>query len=332
MSPVTQSGIRQARSSSGSRAALNPTLEFARAAVIGLSDAPRWLPCTYLYDARGSELFEKITQLPEYYPTRTEASILERHAKDVAEATGPVTVVELGSGSSLKTDHLLDAYQRRDEVVYVPIDVSAAAIEQATTRIEAEFGRVTVEGIVGTYDAAFSRIAERPPVMVVFLGSTIGNFNQTESYLFWNKVSRSMKPGDYFLLGVDLVKDQAVLEAAYNDAQGITAEFTKNLFVRMNRELGSGIDLANVEHVAQYDPIWQRIETFGHFRTDQTVHIRPLDVSIDIAAGDQVMIEISRKFRLDDLPRFLERFGLRLRRVFTDEQEWFGVLLLEQRG
>ena len=306
--------------------------EFAWAALIGLSDTPRWLPCRFLYDAHGTELFEKITLQPEYYLTRTEAAILQRYAPDIHAVTGPVTLVELGSGSSVKTDHLLRAYAAIGDVVYVPIDVSDTAIQLATERIGAEHDSVTVNGIVGTYEEAFRLVRDRSPSMVMFLGSTIGNFNQTESLTFWRRMWESLQGGDYFLLGVDLVKDVSIIEAAYNDAAGVTAEFTKNLFARMNRELGSDIDLSTIEHTSSFSTAWQRIETFTRFTETQTIHIRPLDAAIEIAAGDQIMMEISRKFVVSDLIRFLSGFGFTVRQVYTDEREWFAEVLLEKRA
>ncbi len=308
-------------------------LEFARAAAVGLTDTPRWLPCQYLYDARGSGLFEEITRQPEYYPTRTEAAILERHAGEIRAATGPVSLLELGSGSSVKTSHLLSAYAEADGTVdYIPVDVSPSALDLARQRIMREHPTVRVSGIVGRYEESFTSFREHSPLMVLFLGSTIGNFNHGESQAFWRRVSDALTPGDYFLLGVDLVKEKGVLEAAYNDAAGVTAAFTNNLFARMNRELDAGIDLDQVEHVARYNEDWQRIEIFGRFRTAQSVRIAPLDLAVDIPAGDMVMIEISRKFVLDDAKRYLACFGLVTQRVLTDEREWFGLLLLCKEG
>jgi L-histidine N-alpha-methyltransferase len=307
------------------------TLEFARAAAVGLTDTPRWLPCQYLYDARGSGLFEEITRQPEYYPTRTEARILERHAPDIRDATGRVTLIELGSGSSVKTSYLLSAYaEAHGEVTYVPVDVSASALEHAQERIGRLHPSVRVDGIVGRYEEALPQFRRHSPAMVLFLGSTIGNFNTGESLEFWRRVERELAPGDYVLLGADLVKDKAVLEAAYNDAAGVTATFTTNLFARMNRELGAGVDLAQVEHVARYDPDWQRVEIFVRFNEAQTVRIEPLDLSVDIGAGEMVMVEISRKFVLADLTQYLATLGLAVREVFTDERRWFGLLLLQK--
>jgi L-histidine N-alpha-methyltransferase len=275
-------------------------------------------------------LFEAITAQPEYYPTRTEASILEQYASDMPALTGPVSLIELGSGSSVKTDHVMRAYQDVQDVAYVPVDVSRAAINQAADRLEREFPHVHVNGVVGTYEDAFPLIQDHSPAMVLFLGSTLGNFNQTESLMFWRRVARGLQPGDFFLLGVDLVKDPAVLEAAYNDAAGVTARFTTNLFARINRELGAGLDLEALEHVARYNESWQRMEMSTRFHHDQVFHVDPLPVDIEIRAGEQVMIEISRKFQLPNLQTFLACHGLETVASFTDEREWFGELLLRK--
>lgn len=298
-----------------------------------LTDSPPWLHCKYLYDETGSRLFDAICEQPEYYPTRTEHAILARHAADIAAATGPVSLIELGSGSSVKTDNLLAAYSVGERpVLYVPVDVSRAALEGAQRTIVARYPTVTVTGIVGTYESAFPLFSRFSPAMVMFLGSTIGNFNQQEADRFWSAVSDALCPGDYFLLGVDLVKDEAVLNAAYNDAAGITEQFTKNVFARINAELGASVDLAALEHVAAYNPVWQRVEIFVRFESDQDVYIAPLDRTITIAAGTAVMTEISRKFELDQVRDNLELYGFGVRRVFTDDREWFAVLLLQRMG
>jgi L-histidine N-alpha-methyltransferase len=199
-------------------------LDFARAVGMGLTDTPRWLPCRYLYDVRGSELFERITEQPEYYPTRFEAAILGQSAAKIRETTGPVTLIELGSGSSSKTDVLLGVYADDDDPVhYVAVDVSDSILRHARRVITERHPSVTMSPVVGTYGEAFPLFAKASPAMVLFLGSSIGNFNPTESAWFWRKIAGNMAAGDYFLLGVDLVKDADVLEAAYNDAAGVTS-------------------------------------------------------------------------------------------------------------
>ena len=227
-------------------------LEFARGVAAGLSDVPRWLPSRFLYDARGSALFDAICELPEYYPTRTESASLSAHAESLAEITGPVTLLELGSGSAVKTDHLLRAYAAAgSRVNYVSVDVSEAALAGAAERIMQQHPAVRMTGVVGRYEEAFRLFGRYSPCLVLFLGSTIGNLNHAESVAFWDRVARHLAPGDLFLLGVDLVKDREVLERAYNDAAGVSAEFTKYVFRRMNRELDAGLNLDAIEHVAR---------------------------------------------------------------------------------
>lgn len=306
---------------------------FAESVARGLTDSPPWLNCRYLYDEAGSRLFEEITAQPEYYLTRSENAILARHASDIRELTGPVTLIELGSGYSVKTAHLLRAYGGNgDSVRYVPVDVSLTALKAARKNILLNHPAVQVQGIRGTYQSAFPLFRQFSPAMVMFLGSTIGNFNASEADRFWNQVGQSLAPGDFFLLGVDLVKEKALLDAAYNDAAGVTEAFTKNLFARINRELGATVDLDAIEHVASYNPDWQRIETFIRFRKDQQVYLKPIDQTISIAAGTMVMTEISRKFTLAQIQENMGHYGLGVRRVFTDDRGWFAVLLLEQTG
>ena len=304
---------------------------FAHSVARSLTDSPPWLHCRYLYDGRGSELFEKICEQPEYYLTRTESGILAARAADIFADTGPVTVIELGSGTSVKTDHLLTAYSAdQRDVLYVPVDVSVSALEMARDAIVARHPTVTVTGIAGTYEAAFPLFKRFSPAMVVFLGSTIGNFNQQEADVFWHAVADSLDAGDYFLLGVDLIKDEALLNAAYNDAAGVTQAFTKNIFARINRELGASVDLDEIEHVASYNRAWQRVETFIRFNSDQEVYLEPLDKTIAIAAGTMVMTEISRKFTVDQIRENMQLYGFDVRDVFTDEKEWFALLLLQR--
>lgn len=308
-------------------------LDFARSVALGLSDTPRWVPVRFLYDAHGSALFDEITRLPEYYPTRTEAAILERHARHIQQDTGPVTLIELGAGSAIKTDPLLSAYEQAayGGVTYVPVDVSATALRAAGKRIVRKHAGVRVKPVVGRYEDSFPLLRQYSPAMVMFLGSTIGNFAHAESYAFWGELERHVPVGDYFLLGVDLVKDVAVLEAAYNDAAGVTAEFTKNLFHRMNRELAAGLDVDQIRHVARYNKEWQRIEIFAEFVADQTVWIGPLERAIAIQAGEKVLVEISRKFVVEHLQQFVACFGFGVRAVYTDDHEWFAVLLLQKQ-
>ncbi|MGD2216021.1 MAG: L-histidine N(alpha)-methyltransferase [Gemmatimonadales bacterium] len=304
---------------------------FARSVAAGLSDEAKWLHYRFLYDAEGSRLFEVITRQPEYYPTRVEAGILAEHADEIQRSTGPVTLVELGSGYSVKTEYLLSAYSRDGaNVRYVPVDVSDSALRAASRSIAESFADVDFTGINGTYRSAFPVLRQLSPQMLIFLGSSIGNFNEAEATSFWHSVADHLPAGDFFLLGVDLVKDVDVLEAAYNDAAGVTARFTNNYFARINRELGAALDLSQIEHQATWNPVLERIEIYAHFLSDQQLRVEPLDQTFEIRSGERIMIEISRKHRLPKLQRELAAFGFHLRRVFTDEKKWFALLLLER--
>jgi L-histidine N-alpha-methyltransferase len=309
----------------------DPLLDFASSAARTLSSSPKWLECRFLYDARGSELFDQICKLPEYYLTRTESSLLGKHVSDISKLTGPVTLVEFGSGNSVKTQNIFSAYLGRYGLTrYVPVDVSRVALQQASDDIEERHPSVCVAGINGTYDCAFPFLKELSPVMVIFLGSTLGNFYEEQEAAFWKTMSRCLAPKDFILLGADLVKDVKTLEAAYNDADGVTASFTLNLFERMNRELGSGIDLSQVEHVARFSAKRNRVEIFARFNTDQQIRISPLNKSYSVLAGECIHVEISRKFRLETLVARLASFGFETVKVFTDERKWFSLLLLQK--
>jgi len=313
------------------RQAEDTLITFARSVAAGLADQPKWLHCRFLYDAEGSRLFELITQQPEYYPTQIEAAILAASSDEIREITGPRTVVELGSGYSVKTEHLLATFSRGAGTLrYIPVDVSESALREAHMSVSANFPNVAFTGIHGAYASAFRVLRQLSPQMVVFLGSTVGNFNEAETTVFWQNVAGHLPPHDFFLLGVDLVKDVDVLEAAYNDAAGITARFTKNYAVRMNRELGSQIDISGIEHVANWNPDLECMEISLLFSRTQDIYIEPLNHTFTVKAGERVLVEISRKFRLAKLAEDLKRFGFDVRQTFTDDRQWFALLLLER--
>ncbi|MBE0599340.1 MAG: L-histidine N(alpha)-methyltransferase [Desulfuromonadales bacterium] len=304
---------------------------FARSVAAGLTRRPRGLDCRFLYDRQGSELYEQITCQPEYYPTRTEAAILAAGAPRLRALTGALSLLELGSGSSAKTGHLLSAWQQEDATVfYIPVDVSESALLQANQTLSASHPNTRVIGIHGTYEDALDLVVEASPVLLVFLGSTLGNFPAAEADRFLCQISAALGPQDFFLLGLDLVKDGRQLEAAYNDAAGVTAAFTRNLFARMNRELGSGLDLESIEHVARWQPQRRQIEIHARFHRPQTLLIRPLGERFSIAGGEEILVEISRKFEPAELPEWLAGCGLDLVEMLTDERRWFTVLLLRR--
>jgi L-histidine Nalpha-methyltransferase len=306
-------------------------LDFAQATVAGLAKSPRGLECRFLYDARGSALFERITRQPEYYLTWTETDLLRSHAGEIREITGPTSLVELGSGSSVKTGILLRAWLAGDSTVrYIPIDVSFKALHGASLAISGTLPGVQVIAIHSDYHEALPLFGLASPVTVLFIGSSLGNLGPQEMDAFFSELARALSPQDSFLLGIDLVKEPSLIEAAYNDRAGITAKFTRNLFARMNRELGSGIDLSVVEHVASYNPALEQVEIFARFKSRQVIRVEPLDRTFAVDAGEMIPVEISRKFRLEAFVGYAGRFGFAAEAVFTDARNWFALLLLRR--
>lgn len=308
-------------------------MDFARSTASGLDAHPRRLECRFLYDSCGSELFERITQQPEYYLTRTETSILAARSQRIRELAGAATLVELGSGNSEKTEYLLRAWlERSPRVTYIPVDVSESALAGASSMITARHPGVKVIGMNCDYQEAFPLIEQVSPALVMVLGSTIGNLAPEDMSRFLTSVAAAMTSDDYFLVGVDLVKDRWQLEAAYNDVAGVTASFTRNLFARMNRELGCLIDTDAIEHMARYDAVNEQIEIFARFATQQTFFLAPLGRHFTIHAGEMVQTEISRKFRLNRFIPYLERFGFTTVELFTDDRAWCALLLLRRNS
>jgi L-histidine N-alpha-methyltransferase len=305
-------------------------LAFAASIARGLERQPRELDCSWLYDALGSELYEQITEQPEYYPTRTEDSILAKYAPAIRERVGPATVVELGSGSSTKTRRLLDAWTAAGPSRYVPLDISPSAVEGACRDLADRYPELQLEGIASTYHRGLPLIAHDEPVLLLFLGSTIGNQEPDSLSQFFAMIADRLAPGDHLLLGADLVKDVAVLEAAYADEAGLTEQFIVNLFRRMNRELDAGVPLDGLEMVSYFNTDLARIEMHVRSRVPFEVNIGPLERRFRIAAGEMLLAEISRKFKVDDLSTEAARFGLSLEEVYTDDDAWFAVMLFER--
>ncbi|MCK1822096.1 L-histidine N(alpha)-methyltransferase [Streptomyces sp. XM83C] len=291
----------------------------------GLTATPKTLPPKWFYDARGSELFEQITGLPEYYPTRAEREILIDRAGDIAAAAGARTLVELGSGSSEKTRHLLDALTGLR--VYLPVDVSESALVRAGQALAAERPGLRVHALI----ADFTRELELPetpgPRLVAFLGGTIGNLLPAERAAFLGAVRAMLAPGDALLLGTDLVKDERVLVRAYDDAAGVTAAFDKNVLAVVNRELGADFDPAAFDHVALWNADDEWIEMRLRSRVAQTVKVPALDLAVDFAAGEELRTEVSAKFRKEGVSAELAAAGLELTRWWTDAAGRFALSL-----
>lgn len=305
-------------------------LAFALSIAQGLDSRPRRLDASYLYDAAGSALFERITEQPEYYLTRAEDRLLQAHAVEIRKAAGSGTLVELGSGASLKTQRLLDAWSLAGPSTYVPVDVDAQAIEHACLALRARYpdsSRLRIQGIAATYERALAALRGSERMTLVFLGSSLGNLGWQEYPEFCELVVSSLSPGDHFLVGLDLVKDAARIEAAYNDAAGVTAAFTRNLFARMNRELGTNIPESAIEHVAYYDTERERVEIFAQALEELTIPVPELGREFRIARGERILTEVSHKFRADAFIAALERMGLRSTWRSPDDQD-FGLFLL----
>ncbi|MFQ5718901.1 MAG: L-histidine N(alpha)-methyltransferase [Acidobacteriota bacterium] len=304
--------------------------EFARSVADSLSRRPRHLLSTWLYDTAGSELFEQITHQPEYYQTRTENDLLARWAPGIREQTGPVTLVELGSGSSTKTRRLLEAILPRGPAGYVPIDVSRDALESACRSLAADFPALEIEGIASTYEQALPLTAHLSPVLLSFLGSTVGNIDDAAMQRFFGTLSDHLAAGDFLLLGIDLVKDRERLEAAYNDAAGVTAAFTINLFARINRELGCQIPLEALSHEAFYNAEAEQIEIYARFDRPVVIDLPQVGRSFAIAGGERVRTEISHKFRPEAMATRLSRHGFALEHTCTDADDLFAVQLFRR--
>lgn len=264
----------------------------------GLASAPRWLPPKYFYDDRGSSLFDEITRLPEYYPTRAERALLARHADDIAHAADARVLLELGSGSSEKTIILLDALERSGQLEsYVPVDVSAGALRGALDELTLARPDLPVHPVVADFEHHLAALPVPGRRLVAFLGSTIGNFAPTERREFFAQLGQALQPGESFLLGVDLVKDPQRLVAAYDDAAGVTAEFNRNVLSVLNRELDGNFVPDDFEHVAVWDAENEWIEMRLRARRAATVNLPGADLTFELSAGEEIRTEISAKFR-----------------------------------
>ena len=295
----------------------------------GLTRPFKELPPKHLYDDRGAALFEAITELPEYYPTRVERSILERDAAEIAACTGAVELVELGSGTAAKTRVLLDAMARSGALrSYVAFDVSEQLVRECADRLVEEYPGLAVHGVIGDFESHLDRIPpRRGPRIVAFLGGTIGNLQPASRRRFVRELRGLLRPGDHLLLGTDLVKDPATLEAAYDDAQGVTAEFNRNLLHVLNRELDADFEPDRFEHVAFFDRRNEWIEMRLRATEAQAVEIAALGLSVRFAAGEELRTEISAKFTRARVEAELSEAGLELALWCTDAQERFALSL-----
>lgn len=304
---------------------------FADAVRSGLSATQKRLPSQFFYDEEGSKLFEAICDLPEYYLTRAEAEILETHAQQLAgDLPGIRALVELGSGSAVKTEALLRAFGREtDDLVYAPIDVSRSALEESVDRLQRAHPALSIRPAVAHYEAGLAALADLDlgPALILWLGSSIGNLTKREAARFLAEIARTMDANDRLLVGIDLRKDRATLEAAYDDAAGVTARFDLNLLARINRELGGEFALDRFEHVVHYDEQSGAVRSFLESRGDQVVPIQALDLEVGFADGERIHTEDSHKYGLDEIEALAGQAGLALAWRALDRAERFSLNL-----
>ncbi|QGK69863.1 L-histidine N(alpha)-methyltransferase [Allosaccharopolyspora coralli] len=298
----------------------------------GLTDTPKWLSPKWLYDAVGSELFERITALPEYYQTRAEQQILQQHALGIAELSDAGSLVELGSGSSEKTRLLLDALRKNETLrQFLPLDVSESALGAACEAIAVDYPELDVRGIVGDFTTGMTGVPAEHRRLVAFLGGTIGNLLPNERAEFLTSVRGALTTGECLLVGTDLVKSQDRLVRAYDDAAGVTAEFNRNVLAVLNRELDADFPVENFTHRAVWNAEQEWIEMRLRAEAAVSVRVRELGLTVEFAEGEELRTEVSAKFRRDRVRDELSVAGFELRRWWTDEAGEFALSLAQAR-
>lgn len=304
--------------------------DYADEVVFGLTSRRKTLPCKLFYDDRGSALFEQITELPEYYPTRTELEILQASSREIALAAGPaVSIVELGAGTATKTGTLLRAFARQQlRVQYFPVDISPAALAAAQQRVREDCPGAVVRPVITDFSNGFNflqNISGRK--LVLYLGSSIGNFDWTDAVALLSKVRQRLSPDDALLLGTDMVKSAEILVPAYDDAQGVTAQFNKNILRRLNREFNADFDLDSFRHIAEWNSAKSRMEIYLESTRPQVAISRTLGVRVKLAAGERIHTENSYKYTIPMVEKMLCASGFKLEKTWYDKQKWFGLHL-----
>ena len=302
--------------------------QLARDVRAGLQGAPKFLPPKYFYDDRGAQLFDAICDLPEYYLTRTEQALLQSAADEIITVSEPAEIVEFGSGASRKTRVVLDAVERAGiEAWYIPMDVSEGMLRRAAAQLLEDYPWLRVHAVVADYEVHLERLPAGRQRLILFLGSTLGNFDRYATKRFLGGVRRRLSPGDHLLLGVDLVKSVDVLEAAYNDRAGVTAAFNRNILQVINTQLDATFEPDAFDHVAFFDRAQSQIEMHLRARQAQRVAVRRLQLDVHFAARETIHTEISRKFTADELRAGLGAAGFALTRWYTPPNNYFGVAL-----
>ena len=303
----------------------------ARDARRGLAARSKSLPPKYLYDERGSRLFDEICDLPEYYLTRTETDLLTRHARDIIDTANPATLIELGAGTSRKTRLLLRAATAaRVDLVYVPIDVCEEVLRESGAELVREFPRLRVQALVADYERDVRHLPDGPRRLVAFLGSTIGNPPPAHTRRFLKRLADGLRPGEHLLLGADLVKPVERLEAAYNDSAGVTAEFNRNVLRVLNRELDGNFPADAFEHVAFFDRRKSRIEMHLRARKPLRARLKAIDLDVALRAGETIHTEVSRKFTVDRLDHTLAAAGFETVRWYLPNDSSYALILAER--
>ena len=305
---------------------------FAEEISSSLNRDSKFISPKFFYDKKGSDLFEKICSTPEYYPTRTEISILKQLQNELPSfLDDDFRLVELGSGSSVKTRLLLDILTSQNNIEYFPIDISEILAE-SSEQLLSDYENLTITGIIDTYEGGleFLRTYDEKKNLIIFLGSSYGNFSPIDGYKFLEKVYSTMKPGDLFLIGLDLVKEKEILESAYNDSQKITAEFNLNVLSRINDELDADFNLKNFLHHAIYNEKDQRIEMYLKSITDQSVVISKSNLEMKINKDELIHTEYSHKYRLSEIHDLLDDVGFELKHTWLDEKKHFSLSLVSK--
>jgi L-histidine Nalpha-methyltransferase len=297
----------------------------------GLTAAVKYIPSKWIFDTKGTELWEKITRLPEYYPFRTERDILQAGADEIAAATQAGSIIELGSGSAIKTTILLDALRRAGTIrSYISVDISESALVEAGRRLIGEYPGLSVRAVLADFETQAEVITMREcpsPRLVLFLGGTIGQLTLAQRAEFLRALHGVLHPGDMLLLGVDLVKDPAELIAAYDDSAGISTAFNKNLFTVLNTRVGADFNLDNFDYVVTWQDETERLEMWEQSRINQVVRLSEIDLCVELAAGERIWTGISSKFRRDGIQAELESAGFSLQRWWTDPDGRYALSL-----
>jgi len=307
-----------------------PVPQYADEVILGLTSPHKTLPCKLFYDEIGSALFEEITRLPEYYPTRTELEILRKYSREIALAAGsPISIVELGAGTATKTEMLLRAISRRQmRVNFFPVDISPSALSEARKRLRAELPGALVRPVIADFSDGFHFLKEiSGRKLVLYLGSSIGNFDWTEAIALLRKVRDQLCPGDALLLGTDMVKSPQILIPAYDDAQGVTEQFNKNILRRINREFHGNFDLDSFRHIAEWNPERSRMEIYLESCKSQVVTLAATGTTVRFRAGERIHTENSNKYTPEIVQQLLRVSGFRLEQSWFDERQWFGLHL-----